>query len=430
MEIDTDQLEAVLHQLSQDLSQPFLERRGRDHLHKQSLVPPSQVEELRDVVTLLNQRERELAAAVGIAQMLLSKGKNAVLSLEEVKEQGENMSRTIRSQQQEIQLLREALLTAEERYSKTSALLVEAENNIEKLSGEAQHYQEHLRTLQRKSLETAGETAGDRELSEKMKEQAKAFERNPYSGTQWMWERENAKLRESNAHLSSEIQSLKDELASLKTASSLSHSKTQDFNRVKRTMEEKIKGLEEALSYKELDLSVARRKVERLTEELGNGSPWPEETEKVVKPRASFLGLPSLESDSDSCEEALVTLSPRGKSGCKHFVFDSFQGLLSLDKVHSIEVKGSDQVSNHKDPGKEYFALASQAVKMNSPYMDTICTVSTKELYAKAVRNSIPFHKVRLMQWHIWIESQLTSAYLESLYTAENRKNRGRKTGK
>lgn len=176
MEIDTDQLEGVLAKLSQDLAQPFLERRGREQLHKQSLVPSTQVEELRDVVNLLNQRERELAAAVGIAQMLLAKGKSSFSALDEAKEQIETLNRTLRAHQQEIEILREALLTAEERHIKASALLVDAETTIQTLTGESQHYQEHLKTLQRPSRPDSKDVLVG-ELSDRLTEQAAAFER-------------------------------------------------------------------------------------------------------------------------------------------------------------------------------------------------------------------------------------------------------------
>lgn len=107
------------------------------------------MEELREVANALNERERELNAAIGIAKMLVEKRKQTFAALEEAKEQTETVSRVLRAHQQEIQILREALLDAEERHEKTSALLSDAEEAILKLTGESQHYEEHLRTLQR-----------------------------------------------------------------------------------------------------------------------------------------------------------------------------------------------------------------------------------------------------------------------------------------
>ena len=84
-----------------------------------------------------------------------------------------------------------------------------------------------------------------------------------------------------------------------------------------------------------------------------------------------------------------------------------------------------------KDPSQEYFILVrfpqtTQAVKLNSPYMDAICTVPTRELYEKAQKSDIPFHKVRATQWYVWIENQLTNSYLDSLYHADMKRGRKR----
>ena len=48
--------------------------------------------------------------------------------------------------------------------------------------------------------------------------------------------------------------------------------------------------------------------------------------------------------------------------------------------------------------------------------MDAICTIPTKDLYDKAVKNNIPFHK-----WHVWIENQLTNEYIKSLYEVQSK---------
>lgn len=64
-----------------------------------------------------------------------------------------------------------------------------------------------------------------------------------------------------------------------------------------------------------------------------------------------------------------------------------------------------------KNPCEEYFILATQAVKMNSTYMDAICTIPTQVLYKKATTREVPFHK-----WHEWIEDELNSAYIQILF--------------
>jgi hypothetical protein len=81
---------------------------------------------------------------------------------------------------------------------------------------------------------------------------------------------------------------------------------------------------------------------------------------------------------------------------------------LGVHKQDDWQVFGK---APRKSPCEEYFFLATQAMKLNSVYIDTICTVSPKSLYQTAVKNQIPFHK-----WHTWIEQQLNASYLTSIY--------------
>jgi len=67
------------------------------------------------------------------------------------------------------------------------------------------------------------------------------------------------------------------------------------------------------------------------------------------------------------------------------------------------------------NPIEDYFTLVVSSVKINSPYIDSICTTSTKELYTAAVEADVPFHR-----WHIWVENKLTNVYIETLYQNAN----------
>lgn len=44
-------------------------------------------------------------------------------------------------------------------------------------------------------------------------------------------------------------------------------------------------------------------------------------------------------------------------------------------------------------PGNQ-LTQTTQSIKLNSPYMDTICTLPVKDLYEKALELDVPFHKV------------------------------------
>lgn len=50
-------------------------------------------------------------------------------------------------------------------------------------------------------------------------------------------------------------------------------------------------------------------------------------------------------------------------------------------------------------------------MKLNSPYMETVCVISTANLYQQVIDQDIPFHK-----WYFWVEKQLLSAYIQLLY--------------
>lgn len=144
-------------------------------------------------------------------------------------------------------------------------------------------------------------------------------------------------------------------------------------------------------------------------------------------------------------------LSPRA-SLTKHFTFDNMDAVEIEVRVAEAEILPSDHrdrgfsfgtsVSYHieqleevailppkkpgvvkaryshiplrKDPGEEFFILAVQAIKLNSPYMDEICTESPQELYQRALSSKVPFH-----QWYPWIEDRLREVYL-SLTAALN----------
>jgi hypothetical protein len=46
--------------------------------------------------------------------------------------------------------------------------------------------------------------------------------------------------------------------------------------------------------------------------------------------------------------------------------------------------------------------------------MDAICVIPPNLLYEKALKDDIPFYK-----WHLWVESQLNSAYIQTVYKAD-----------
>ena len=63
----------------------------------------------------------------------------------------------------------------------------------------------------------------------------------------------------------------------------------------------------------------------------------------------------------------------------------------------------------NRDPMQEFFTLTCQSIKLNSPHMNTICTIDTIKLYKQANQLGIPFFK-----WQSWIENFLNQEFLRT----------------
>jgi hypothetical protein len=125
------------------------------------------------------------------------------------------------------------------------------------------------------------------------------------------------------------------------------------------------------------------------------------------------------ENESDQAIDSFEDNTQLGNSSTKFMKLHrassySYLKLLTTDQTASIKI--SPEKVQRRSPPEEYFALSVQAVKMNSPHMDNIINASSTELYAKALKMGIPFHK-----WHVWIESQLNSIYVQTIYKKNSR---------
>mmetsp|Transcript_14702 Transcript_14702/g.25025 ORF Transcript_14702/g.25025 Transcript_14702/m.25025 type:complete len:176 (-) Transcript_14702:154-681(-) len=71
----------------------------------------------------------------------------------------------------------------------------------------------------------------------------------------------------------------------------------------------------------------------------------------------------------------------------------------------------------NRDPMQEFFSLTCQSIKLNSPHMNTICTIDTMQLYKKALKLNIPFFK-----WQSWIEDFLNKEFMRNVMRNSRRK--------
>lgn len=135
-DIDTDQLRLLFDTLSQELSTPFIEKRARQSLHKKNPLGEKYTDELTDVISMLNTREKELGAALGIAKMLLDKTVVLKKLSQDYQAQAEEYNFRSNLAKNEMNALKERLINAEEQVEQTTADLRMSEEQISFLTRE------------------------------------------------------------------------------------------------------------------------------------------------------------------------------------------------------------------------------------------------------------------------------------------------------
>ena len=77
----------------------------------------------------------------------------------------------------------------------------------------------------------------------------------------------------------------------------------------------------------------------------------------------------------------------------------------------------------NRDPMLEFFQLTCQCIKMNSPQMNTICTIDTTQLYQRAQKLNIPYNK-----WQTWIEDQINKEFFRIILMRSQQKKQSQKS--
>ena len=64
----------------------------------------------------------------------------------------------------------------------------------------------------------------------------------------------------------------------------------------------------------------------------------------------------------------------------KHFstTSNTFSDMKVEGPIEVENILGEERLVNEYDPIEDYFTLVTSSVKLNSPYMDAVCTISTK----------------------------------------------------
>lgn len=210
-----------------------------------------------------------------------------------------------------------------------------------------------------------------------------------------MVEENNDKLKKESAKLNKRVKELEEYVNELEESKKSLEEKYRELNVSSLKIRAQYEKLSEDLKVYQIPSAPKKPKVRRqisLKDELGS----------LEEPRFEHLSHHS------------YTLS-RGVSERPNLSIGLTESIAHITAKKQKE----SNLTKRKDPSEEYFTLVTsiqitQAVKLNSPYMDAICVIPPHELYQKAIKEDIPFHK-----WHLWVESQLNSAYIQLVYKSD-----------
>ncbi|CAG9311262.1 unnamed protein product [Blepharisma stoltei] len=444
IEIDGRQLRSVLGSISNQLIVPFLERRGRSNMHKDNPL-----DELRDVIQELTERERELQACIGIATMLLDNNDTLNSRLKEYKLKKAIQKDKARLLNIEINRYKEELLTSEEKYEQVNGALIKCEEQLLIITAEnkrvlnescklkelpdtlmisVKNYESEIEELKlsfRKQLDEMHRTKFELERKLKRSFEEKNKMENQLQEVKEEYEKLDKKhciCMQKLKDLEGELEKCKDDKNEIEKKYEIMAIKFEKIRSQNEKLEEDLNVIENMNINRKANSRRQSRHMSLLNEleciENENGFETLEECEIEEKPSPSpSNGNYRIERSKTTTtrpepkyQKGFISIASNGKES---FIFGK-EKLCSIVNEGSVIIEGKKEKITRKDPAEEYFLLTTQTVKMNSPYMETICIIPAQTLYQKAIRDNIPFHK-----WHVWVESELNSAYIQSLYNTD-----------
>ncbi|OMJ72819.1 hypothetical protein SteCoe_28656 [Stentor coeruleus] len=409
-ESDTLQLSKLLDSLESELEVSFLERRKVQKLRKSTSL-----EELQDAVEQISQREKDLQACIGIAKMLIETNDRYLYNNRELIQEKENLEDQVKGFVEEIENYKEKLDKSEERLAEVSEALMKSEAKIIKLSTENTRKEESSPKIIKHSpeIETISIDRYDAditELTDRYKQEYEQVLRKNHIGSKEKakeklktTEDELAKTKSSLISLEADYDSLLKELNSLRKSLK---KRDEEF----KLIQDEHEDLEQRFDQLHKKHQELIEHCEKITEEME----ILEMSNQYRQPESHSRENKSLKIELEDLEEAIEDPFPELPDQFQKRTFsirNSFRvGPRSLQVVKALNLH-IIPVKIRKNPGEEYFTLSTQAIKLNSPYMDVICIESPKVLYDLAIKNDVPFHK-----WHEWIEKKLNAKYLETIY--------------
>lgn len=401
---ETLHLVHLLNTLEQELGQPYLERRLKSVSQKANVL-----DELQDAIQELTQREKDLQASIGISKMLIDNNNTLLQDNNDLKLEILNLKSHTKHLQSEIIRLKEEFEISEEKYQELNKTLIKTESELIQLAADNKRSSETESGTEDKERKVSLDRYESEifDISSKFKQEHDYLLKGKLEA-----ERKNkaleAKLTESGM-LSGELEKKIEEMAKVIRKHEKMVNKLQEQYAAELQTREETEILYDQLydKHKKL-LEVSERQAEEL--EIFKISNQPAGPFVDIEGESLKAELETLEQEEDAFDQILkktFTLPTSLKNS-----FKANPRTLGIHKQMSTLIKSRKE---RKSPCEEYFFLVTQAIKLNSPYMDSICTISPKHLFELANKNEVPFHK-----WHLWIENQLNSAYLSNIYQKLN----------
>ena len=466
---DVEGLQNALETLSGRLAQPYLSRRS-------GTMHSDPVQELSSALDELNSRERELQAAIGISKFLLEQGKKMKERKEYYSLKTAELEDQIANLRNELKAERQGICVERDKNDALSQELSSLESQVSSLSSQNRILHEELSS--KDSPPSRSSTSIDlSDIVSDLHSQNNQLRRIFHLDSNEALQKQCFFLENANNSLENRITDLEISLQKSKNDYEKQREKMENEGKMMRSMRIKGQEMQEEITTLQLKLKKVQGEVERMVSdekvvgEGGKGSvgkggigrkhsrhmslvheikrleegmeeggqrvvrPFREESEEEdeegtgeilgnTQDEELFVGSrPSISSPTRTLSLACLPVISLLSSP----PFCSLTTLRQLDippipnHCTACKKKRYSSIPTRPEPLEEYFLLvpltqATQAVKLNSPHIDSICTVAPEVLYKQVNRENVPFQRVRGRQWHVWVENTLTAMYLEKVF--------------
>ena len=422
--VDSTGLRHMLQDISAQITVPYLQRRAKSQQHKQSPL-----DELKDAISYLSEKERELQVALEIAKYLLDSNEDLQRKIVKLETNELHLINEYRVLSSELKTCQVLLEEKDIKYEHATTTLAQTETELMKL---AVDFQRGHKANEESFLTGDSFEKELFEMQNSFQSEMDKHKREDYTGNAAEIEKKYLRVVAEKEKLDRDNSALRENYESLCHKHKRTVDKLRESERVQRIVLDNNEKMEKKYKTVKGNNEKLMERIERLMETVERL----EEEAKVIDECKMKNNSSNQECNSLLFELQCLKGSETEKSESDEEFFSPQNTLKSFDRRNTcnlnvrpkellefLEIVSYPVIEVHscfkeskKDPTEQYFILTTQAVKLNSPHMDAICVIPHSTLFEKAKSENIPFHK-----WHMWIETQLNFEYIQSLYKQKPR---------